>query len=250
MGAKDNRATGAEAGGTETTGSGNSSTSTSQNRGRGRGRGGTAATVNNEQVSQLADVKNTPKAVTIDVPSTDNKDEKPIPKTRGRPKGSTNKPTTRKTTTTAKTKIDAAQISVLLQTMTAIIAARPNMNAFAMTKDEADQLAKPLVHIIGKSDAIAEAAGEYADHITLLVAAITIFVPKFLLYKMQRDAAIAQIPKIQEVRNETTTTANNKAGEVSGGSNNASGQNRHTASIQNNGSTNTGSTLAYLGSPI
>lgn len=247
MGATDTRLTEAETGGTTATGSGNSSTSAAKNRGGSRGRGGTAATVNNEQVSKLVDVKNKPKAVTIDVPNKDT-EEKPKPQPRGRPKGSTNKPTPRKTTP-AKTKIDATQISVLLQTMTAIIAARPNMAAFAMTKDEADQLAKPLANIIGKSDAIAEAAGEYADHITLLVAAITIFVPKFLMYKMQRDAAIAQIPKIQEVANDTTT-ANNKAGQVSGSASKPTGQNRNTNSIQTNASTNIGSTLSLVGPVI
>ncbi|MGE7114932.1 hypothetical protein [Lysinibacillus sp. NPDC047702] len=250
MGATDTgstKITQSETGGAAT-GSGNSSASSAKNTGGRRGNRGTTAAVNATKGNELVDVDKKPKSVTIDVPGADKDKDKEPPKkeTRGRPRGSTAKPRT--TTAKTKAKIDATQISVLLQTMTAIIAARPNMAPFAMTKDEADQLAKPLANIIGKSDAFAEAAGEYADHITLLVAAITIFVPKFLMYKMQRDAAIAQIPKIQEVKHDTT--ANNKTGEASRGSSNSPGQNRDTTSLQNNGSTNTGSTISYLGSPI
>lgn len=230
--------------GTTAGGSGNSSTKPTQNGGGGARGTGRKTTVNTEQNNELAIVdKKQPKQVTIDVPSADNKDEKPTPKPRGRPKGSGNKPTPRKPSS-AKTKIDAAQISVLLQTMTAILASRPQMAPFALTKEEADQIANPLANIMGKNDAFAEAAGEYADHITLLVAAITIFVPKFLMYKMQRDAAIAQLPKTQEVQHANETR------EASKSTSTGTKQNGDTARVQTNSGSSTGTTIHYLGSPI
>ncbi|MGE7954927.1 hypothetical protein [Lysinibacillus xylanilyticus] len=194
----------------------------------------------------LADVGNKPKVVSVDVPTAEKESTAKPTGTRGRPRGSTTtttrskKPTPKKAAAT----IDAAQVSLFIQTMSAVVGTRPNMSAFIITKDEADQLAKPLSNILSKNDAFSEVAGEYADHITLLIAAITIFIPKFLMYKAQQAAAIAQIPKItQEVQHDKTTKA-------SGGNNTATGQNRNTANVQNNGITNFEPTMPYLGSPI
>ncbi|WP_434785687.1 hypothetical protein [Bacillus velezensis] len=127
--------------------------------------------------------------VVVDVPSEDKKEE-PKKKGRGRPPGTTKKKAASKK---KSAQMDSSQIKMLLLTTTAIFAARPGMEDFALTADEADQISEPLASILSKSEGIAGVAGEYADHIALLIACFTIFVPKFLMWK-------AKQPKKKEVK--------------------------------------------------
>lgn len=169
--------TGGSSGNTPTTGSGNG-------RGRGRGRGtGSTEEKSTEKSVGLSNVKE-PKIVSVDIPKTEIKtvdkktDDKPK---RGRPSGSTSKKST-----AAKQKggtVDHTHISILLVTMSGVISTRPNMQPFAMTLEEANQIAMPLANILAKNEGIASAASEYADHIALLFAAATILIPKVLMYQ-------------------------------------------------------------------
>lgn len=184
---------------------------------------------------ELVDVGSKPKTISVNVPTGEEK-----PKTtRGRPPGS--KTTTRKTPAKKVTAIDATQVSVFLQTMSAVIATRPNMQAFTLTKEEADQLAIPLASIVGKNESIASVAGDYADHIALVIAAFTIFIPKLLLFKAQRELnKPTQLPREDVPRNESTTTTSTGT---------ATKQPANTASLQNDSYTFNG-TISNLISPV
>lgn len=81
---------------------------------------------------------------------------------------------------------DATQLKVLLLTTSQIIAAREGMSVWAMTEQEVDQIVTPLYSILSKNDGVGQVMGEYADHIALIVAAFTIFVPKFMMWKASR----------------------------------------------------------------
>lgn len=81
---------------------------------------------------------------------------------------------------------DATQLKVLLLTTSQIIAAREGMTMWAMTEQEVDQIVTPLYSILSKNDGVGQVMGEYADHIALIVAAFTIFVPKFMMWKASR----------------------------------------------------------------
>lgn len=179
-----------------------------------------------------------PKAISVEVPSGSEQDAKPK---RGRPAGS--KTTTKKPAATSKkaASIDASQVSLFLQTMSAVIATRPNMGVFMLTPTEAEQIATPLASIISKNSAIAEAAGEYADHITLLIAAITIFIPKFLLYKQQAELnKPTQLPREDVPTNATATSTRTGT---------TTEQSRNSRNVQNDSSTFNGS-INQLISPI
>ncbi|WP_193218682.1 hypothetical protein [Streptococcus pneumoniae] len=60
------------------------------------------------------------------------------------------------------------------------------MQVWAMTEQEVDQIVTPLYSILSKNDGVGQVMGEYADHIALIVAAFTIFVPKFMMWKASR----------------------------------------------------------------
>lgn len=192
---------------TDTTTGVNESTSTSSQRGRGgRGTGGTGR--NNSTAKQTETV---PKSVVVDVPDgggNNSKEEKPKPK-RGRPAGTT----VRKTTAAKKNqKADTTQIKLLLLTVSGIIASRPNMEVWAMTGDEIDQIIEPLSSILAKHN-VGEATSEYADYIALVISLFVIFVPKYLIWKQTQ-------PKKEKKPNVTRTATNTpvESGEVTGSS--------------------------------
>jgi hypothetical protein len=130
--------------------------------------------------------------VVVETPSTEKdekkKDEKPK---RGRPSGTTkNKSSSTKKSAPA---IDGTQVKMLLLTVSGIIASRPNMEVFALSMDEVEQIAQPLTNIMSKNDGLRTVAGEYADHLALLIACATIMIPKLLIYQ-------ANNPKKKEVK--------------------------------------------------
>lgn len=84
------------------------------------------------------------------------------------------------------------QMRVMLMTLSGIMAARPGMEVWALTDEEADQIVTPLSGIMAKSN-VGEAVGEYADHIALAIACFTIFIPKFLMWQQTK-------PKKEEVK--------------------------------------------------
>jgi len=187
----------------------------------------------------LANVESKPKAIAVSVPGAEKETAtKPTP-ARGRPTGS--KTTRKKPTPKKESTIDALQVSLFLQTMTAVLATRPNMSAFILTKEEADQLAVPLSSIVGKNESIASVAGDYADHITLLIAAFTIFIPKFLLFKAQQELnKPTQLPREEVPRNESKTSTSIGA---------TTKQPTNTAGLQNDSHTFNGA-INNLISPI
>lgn len=191
--------------GTTATGNNESTNTSSQRGGRTGGRAGgrnTSAGKQNETI---------PKSILVDVPDggDTSKEEKPKPQ-RGRPKGTT----TRKTTTAAtkkNAKPDTTQIKILLLTVSGIIASRPNMEVWAMTGDEIDQVVEPLANILAKHN-VGEATSEYADYIALLLALFVIFVPKYLMWKQTQ-------PKKEKKQNATIrTNTSNEGSKVTGSS--------------------------------
>lgn len=199
-------------GATDTTTGVNESTSTSSQRGRGGGRGTGGTGRNNSTGKQSETV---PKSVLVDVPNSGDdstKEEKPKPP-KGRPKGSTTRQTPRKMTAAKKNqKADTTQIKLLLLTVSGIITSRPNMEVWAMTGDEIDQIIEPLSSILAKHN-VGEATSEYADYIALVISLFVIFVPKYLIWKQTQ-------PKKEKKPNVTRTATNTpvESGEVTGSS--------------------------------
>lgn len=189
-----------------TTGNNESTSTSSQRGGRTGGRTGGRNTSTGKQTETI------PKSILVDVPNgggDTSKEEKPKPQ-RGRPKGAT----TRKTTTAAtkkNAKPDTTQIKILLLTVSGIIASRPNMEVWAMTGDEIDQVVEPLSNILAKHN-VGEATSEYADYIALLLALFVIFVPKYLMWKQTQ-------PKKEKKQNATIrTNTSNEGSKVTGSS--------------------------------
>lgn len=129
-------------------------------------------------------------------------DQVPTPAT---PQKKTRKPRQNKKQT--NTAFNAEQISALFMSGCAIVASRPGFEMFALTKAEADQLATPIANMIAKSEKFAN-AGEYADAIALVTAALIIFVPRVLMYadQQKKKKAVKEVPKL--VRKESKDSGN------------------------------------------
>ena len=174
---------------TETTGGTNNPTGNSV----------TASTENKpaEKSVGVSDVK-APKIVAVEVPKKEEaKEEK---KGRGRPKGTT-AAKKKKAAASKPAHVDHTHVKVLLMTVSGMIATRPNMLTFMLTAEEAEQIALPLSNILAKNEGVAALTNEYADHIALLVAAVTIIVPKFLLYRAnnpKKERSIPHAPRNEE----------------------------------------------------
>ncbi|HDR7311496.1 TPA: hypothetical protein QCX08_004004 [Bacillus cytotoxicus] len=125
--------------------------------------------------------------VMVETPGSDEKSEEEKKKEEQRKKAAERK---RKSRANAKKKAsalgDAQQLKILLLTTSQIVAARPGMEMWAMSETEVDQLVTPLYNILSKNEGVGQVMSEYADHIALIVAVFTIFVPKFLMWKAAR----------------------------------------------------------------
>lgn len=243
MGKRDTGSIETETGtGTNGGSSGNTTTTRTSNRGRGRGTGTTTEEKPAQKSVGLSNV-NEPKIVSVDIPKTEVKtvekktEDKPK---RGRPSGSTSKKPP-----AAKQKggvVDHTHISLLLVTMTGVLATRPNMHPFAMTLEEANQIAMPLANILAKNEGIASAASEYADHIALLFAAATIFIPKILIYQsMKPTKETRDLP-----HGTSTENTNGQAITSSGSSETINRQPTNPAHVQGDSNTFNGSIGNFL----
>lgn len=221
---------------------GNTTSTRPSNGGRGRKTGGSTEEKPAQKSVGLSNV-NEPKIVSVDIPKTEVKtvekktEEKPK---RGRPAGST----TNKNRSAAKQKggtVDHTHISLLLVTMTGVLASRPNMHPFAMTLEEANQIALPLANILAKNEGIASAASEYADHIALVFAAATIFIPKFLIYQSTKPTK-----ETRGIPHEPSTNGNNETGKINRSSEATNGQPTDPAHLQGDSSTFNGSIGNFL----
>ena len=177
MGAKIDRPSNPESGGTEPKAESTSTRSTSS---RGRGRGAAAAGGSSEKI---------PKATLVEVPNSE-KSPEDTKKEEQRKAAAARKRKSRAAANSKKNASpslgDATQLKILLLTTSQIIAAREGMQVWAMTEQEVDQIVTPLYSILSKNDGVGQVMGEYADHIALIVASFTIFVPKFMMWKASR----------------------------------------------------------------
>jgi hypothetical protein len=197
-----------------TGGTSTSTNTTSPSNSRGRGR----PPKNGESDQKI------PRLVSVEVPGTEESKEAPKGK-RGRPAGNAKKKA-------APKKADHTQISMLLITVSGIMASRKGMEPFALSMEEANQIAVPLSNIMAKNEAVAGIAGEYADHIALLFACMTIFIPKYLIWRAmnpKQEKKGENKNNVQPIR--PATTGNNEKGPTPGSDKPFNGRSANTSNV-------------------
>ena len=149
--------------GTET--EGKTGTGTGRKTGRKTGSASGTAAEEKERVSVLADVnQNDPIEIEVDK-SGEMKQKTPKKKTKKKAK---------------KEPATAEQLSVLLVTMSAIAAARPGWEHWAITPEEAKSIAVPLCEMIEKSEAFSKVA-EHSEALALMAAVAVVVLPRVMM---------------------------------------------------------------------
>ncbi|MBY1488962.1 hypothetical protein KWT13_19295 [Clostridioides difficile] len=156
-----------------------------------------------------------PKLVSVEVPGESEEERK---KREERNQKRREKYASQKNNTTKKTSkkkeikaIDTTQINVLIETVSAIIASRPGWEIWRLSTHEIEQITIPLTNILKKSEAF-DGLGEYADHIALAVACITIIAPRLIItLQKQKEAKKFELTR---QRTDTRPTKVDKTGEV------------------------------------
>ncbi|MCU5087564.1 hypothetical protein OCA23_30345 [Bacillus cereus] len=111
------------------------------------------------------------------------------------------------------------QLKVFIVTASSIASARPGMEMWKLSMEEADQLVTPLSNLMAKSE-VGEAFGEYADHIALVIACFSIFIPKFMMWKATREVQQIDAKRIQD----SGRTGKNETGKTGASSGATSGE--------------------------
>lgn len=133
----------------------------------------------------------------------------PIPET---PKKK--QPRKKKTTTKKKQEqtpaFDSKQITALLVSVSAVIASRPNMQMFALSEMEAEQIATPLSNIFAKSEKLSK-VNEHADAIALVSACLIIMLPRIIMYfdvlkqnKIKANGGVKLVDRTENKKAEST----------------------------------------------
>lgn len=102
-----------------------------------------------------------------------------------------------------KPAFDSSQLSALIVSFSTIIASRPNLEMFALSPMEAEQIATPLSNIFAKSEKLS-AVSEHSDAIALVTACLIIMLPRVMMYldvKKQKKLKANGGVKIADNRN-------------------------------------------------
>ena len=108
----------------------------------------------------------------------------PVPNT---PQKGQRKPRTKKAKKETPQSFNAEQISLLIVSLSSIVASRDGLDMMLISKTEADQIATPLANIIAKNESLS-GLSEHTDAIALVTACIVIMLPRVMLL-MEKNKA-------------------------------------------------------------
>lgn len=214
------------------TGSGSTSTTDTRGNGTGSGTGSGTGTGSGE-----AKEKGLPQLVTVTEEQT--AEDKRLERNRKRREryqkekaesGQTVKP--RKVNNKAKnndvtvTSLTKEQLNNLIVSTSAVVASRPNCSHWLITEKEADSITTPLLKMIAESEKL-EVIAKNSNQIALVIACITIFVPR-LFVTMQMNKALPKKEKKTDARKQPirpTEERNKESNIVNDGESTASSSN-------------------------
>lgn len=182
-------------------------TDTEAEAGRGTGAGNNNGTGTAEATGESETSFTKEKPVTVAILTDEQKREERNRKRRERyaqqkaEQGGTVKPRKVNTTNSKQSTpvINNSQVGTIINTVSGIVASRPNMAHWQLTPQEVDSIATPLTNILAKSEAF-KGLEEHGDSVALVTACLTIVVPRIILTvatmeKKPKDKTIVPIKK-------------------------------------------------------
>ena len=96
--------------------------------------------------------------------------------------------------------VDAQSLKQIILTLSAVISERPKMKHWLLSDKEAESIATPISNMIAKSEKFSN-MGEYADQIALVMACITIIIPRiYISIRLEKE-----VKKIERTGQHTDT---------------------------------------------
>lgn len=221
--------------GASTKGGSSTSTNTGAGTRTGTGAGTGTGTKGNEKE------KIVPRLVNVDVPESEEakKERKRLERNAKRRERYAKEKATK--TKEEQQLVNDSQLKILIMTFGEILASRDGMSQWRITEAEATQIATPLSNII-KNSTGGEAVEKYADHIALVMACISVVVPRIVITLNNKKKEKASNGVIKN--RPSTSRGNNKAGTVNNVNRTNNGQ---TASNGKDDDTELLGNLDYIG---
>ena len=96
--------------------------------------------------------------------------------------------------------VDTQSLKQIILTVSAVISERPKMKHWLLSDKEAESIATPISNMIAKSEKFSN-MGEYADQIALVMACITIIIPRiYISIRLEKE-----VKKIERTGQHTDT---------------------------------------------
>ena len=89
--------------------------------------------------------------------------------------------------------IDKASLNMIVASLSAIVASRPNCEHWALTETEINSITDPLSKMLAESEAFSN-LGQYSNQIALVMACVTIIVPRMII-SIQKSKEMKQIAR-------------------------------------------------------
>ena len=93
--------------------------------------------------------------------------------------------------------IDTSQLNMMLASVSAIVASRPNCEHWLLSEQEIDSITKPLAKMLEETTAL-ETLGQYSNQLALGVACITIFAPRLIITVKQKQEEKKKIERVKK----------------------------------------------------
>jgi hypothetical protein len=210
------KGTGTSSGGTSTTTTNTTSTtggSGGSGSGTGTGGSGNTETIKGSEISELAILTDEEKTQYLVADETEKKRIMRNAKKRQRyaerkqANGQDVKP--RKVKGTKKEEatpaLDVTQLNMIVASLSAVVASRPNCEHWLLTEKEINSITVPLSKMLAESPMFAN-MGQYSNQIALCLACITVFMPR-LIVTVQKNK---EVKKIARTGQTTNTTVNDE----------------------------------------
>lgn len=143
--------------------------------------------------------------------------------------------------------LDKASLNMIIASLSAIIASRPNCEHWLLSEAEINSITDPLSKMLADSEAFAN-LGQYSNQIALVMACATVFIPRMIVTIQKQK----EVKAIERTGQHTDTTVKRLDGgrtvsKTETSNSNANGKNDKKSS--SNG-TNNVANVPWYGSPI
>jgi hypothetical protein len=142
--------------------------------------------------------------------------------------------------------LDVTQLNMILASLSAVVASRPNCEHWLLTEKEINSITVPLSKMLAESTMFAN-MGQYSNQIALCMACITVFMPR-LIVTVQKQKEVKRIARTGQ--NTNTTVSDERIGTVGKEKKSNSGTDRGNVKKSTSNGSDNADNVPFYGVPI